>query len=423
MKMNVKHIVFLTIILLVVFSVFGQGNQQKAYNRSSIYSLYVTHPGTGMYDEIFKALWELPMPDKFNDHSLSLRLINAADSKDVSNFQEGVTNFLSENQIAKRMVSKWFNRDKETGAFNVSLVADRGYYNATQADLNLALQTARGQAMLADAGEQLIPNTFVMVSDVTYVNKQERAEKAAAFFAVLAEAAQAASKSSSSSTASVANLVKSMSDLGGSISDMVAGFTVIMESHLFQLVWDDATASTFYSQYFYDAQNIDEDKKSAFEADENTFKLKYIGSYKATSDKTVMRGVNNDEEVFRKVLARATDKNIVALQKQFDVFKVVMPVYKVQNDKVLVQIGLKEGVSANSKYEVLERVEDENGKISYRRKGVIKPVAKQIWDNRYMAVEEEAVNANLNYTTFEVVSGSGFYPGMLVREIKYTSGN
>ena len=132
-----------------------------------------------------------------------------------------------------------------------------------------------------------------------------------------------------------------------------------------------------------------------------------------------MRGVKNDEEVFRKVLARAIDKNIVALQKEFDVFKVVVPVYQVQNSDVLVQIGLKEGVSANSKYEVLERVEDAEGNISYQRKGVIKPVVNKIWDNRYMAVEEEAVNANLNYTTFEVVSGSGFYPGMLVREIKF----
>ena len=303
-------------------------------------------------------------------------------------------------------------------ALFTSMVSDRGYYNASQADLNLALKTARGQAMLADAGEQLIPNTFIVVSDVTYVDKQERAENAAAFFQILGAVAGAAS-GIGGGVGSGADLAKSISDLGGSISDMVAGFTVKIESHLFQLVWDDATASTFYSQYYYDAQNIDEDKKSAYEADENTFKLKYIGSYKATSDKTVMRGVNNDEEVFRKVLARATDKNIVALQKQFDVFKVVMPVYKVQGDKILVQIGLKEGVSANSKYEVVERVEDANGNISYHRKGVIKPVAKQIWDNRYMAVEEEAVNANLNYTTFEVVSGSGFYPGMLVREIKF----
>ncbi|MBP5649933.1 MAG: hypothetical protein J6X01_02510 [Bacteroidales bacterium] len=415
---KINTYILLTALLLTVLSVFGQESQQKAYNRSSIYPLYVTHPGTAMFEEIFNALWELPVPDKFNDHCLSLRIVNAADAKEMGDFQNHITKFLAENQVAKRMVAKWFNRDKETGAFDIALISDRGFYNASQADLALAMQSARGKALLSDAGEQLIPNTFVVVSDVTYINKQEQADKAAAFFTMLGAVAGAASGIGGDAGA-VAGLAKSMADLGGDISDMVAGFTVRVESHLFQLVWDEEIASIFYNQYYYDAQHPDEDKKSAFEQDEHTFKLRYIGSYKATSDKTVMRGVNSDEEVFRKVLARATDKNIVELQKQFDVFKVVMPVYKVQGDKILVQIGLKEGVSANSKYEVVERVEDANGNISYHRKGVIKPVTKQIWDNRYMAVEEEAENANLNYTTFEVVSGSGFYPGMLVREIKF----
>ena len=71
---------------------------------------------------------------------------------------------------------------------------------------------------------------------------------------------------------------------------------------------------------------------------------------------------------------------------------------------------------------MLEIVQNENGRYTYVRKGVIKPVDKKIWDNRYMAVDEEADNADLNYTTFEVVSGSDFYPGMLIREIKYSSG-
>ena len=60
----------------------------------------------------------------------------------------------------------------------------------------------------------------------------------------------------------------------------------------------------------------------------------------------------------------------------------------------------------------------DNGRTKYKRIGIIKPIKGKIWDNRYMAVEEEAVNALLKYTTFEVVSGKGFYPGMLVREIR-----
>ena len=50
--------------------------------------------------------------------------------------------------------------------------------------------------------------------------------------------------------------------------------------------------------------------------------MNYVGSVTTTSDKTVMRGLHKPEDVFRKVLARAIDKNVVALQKKFDEFKV-----------------------------------------------------------------------------------------------------
>lgn len=420
---NKIHFTLLLFLFATLMS-FAQDSQQKPYNRSSLYSLYIVHPGMRMTDQIGKTLWELPVPEKFNDHCLSLRLLMAADSKESKGDIEDLEQFFTENQVAKRLVAKWFNRNKETGAFDINLVADRGYYNASQADLNMAMKTVRGQAMLADAGEQLIPNTFVVVSDVTYVDKKSQAETAAGILNIIGDIASLASgisnmSSHNNTASSTSNLVKSMSDLGGSISNMVAGFTVKMNSHLFQLVWDESTAATFYNQYYFNDQNIDDAKKSAFEEDENTFKLKYIGSYSAISDKTVMRGIKNDEEVFRKVLARSIDKNIVKLQKEFDVFKVVIPIYKVQNDKILAQIGLKEGVSPDSKYEVIERVEDADGNISYQRKGIIQPEERQIWDNRYMAVEEEATNANLNFTTFKVISGSGFYPGMLLREIKF----
>ena len=138
----------------------------------------------------------------------------------------------------------------------------------------------------------------------------------------------------------------------------------------------------------------------------------------ARSEKTVARGLHKPEDVFRKVLARAIDKNIVALQQNFDVFKVKEPIYAVQDGYVMAQIGLKEGVSPSSKYEVLECVLNDSGKVTYQRKGIIKPVPKKIWDNRYMASEEGADNASLPYTTFVIVSGSGFTPGMLIREVK-----
>ena len=59
----------------------------------------------------------------------------------------------------------------------------------------------------------------------------------------------------------------------------------------------------------------------------------------------------------------------------------------------------------------------ENGAHKYERVGIIEPIENLIWDNRFMAVEEGAIGANLGFTTFKKVSGKDFAKGMLIREI------
>lgn len=413
----------LLISVCVLFALFtsyvgyAQNNTIGDYSRSSIYTIAMLHPGTKMYDNIHLAYWNLPSPEKYNNHDLSLKVIFAPTDKiDEEEMIPIINNFLLNNQIAKRMVSKWFNRDKQDGSFNMSLIQERGNYNATQEDLANAMQTKRGKAMLSDAGEQLIHNTFIIVNDIAYVDKEENAQKALAIFSMMGQVAGAAG-------GSVGDLVKSIADLGGSISNTIAGFTVDINSYLFQLSWNDEVANSFYQQYYFDKSALNSDKKQQYESDTSLFHLTFVGSYSTRTSKTVTRGLRKPEDVFKKVLSRAIDNNIVELQKQFSVFKVTVPLFAVKDNQVLAHIGLKEGVSPDSKYEVLERIEDAEGNISYKRVGIIKPVKDQIWDNRYMAIEESAKNATLTSTTFDIVSGKNFYPGMLIREIKFTSGN
>ena len=78
----------------------------------------------------------------------------------------------------------------------------------------------------------------------------------------------------------------------------------------------------------------------------------------------------------------------------------------------------KEDVTEDSRFEVLERVLDEDGKVSYEHVGVIKPVRGKIKDNRYMVTKDESNDALLDATEFEKVSGKEFFPGMLIREIR-----
>ncbi len=119
----------------------------------------------------------------------------------------------------------------------------------------------------------------------------------------------------------------------------------------------------------------------------------------------------------RKVCTRAIDESIVALQRDYDEFKIKTPIYSVE-PTITAKIGLKEGVAKGNKYEVLEQVINKEGRTEYRRVGIIQSIDGFIWDNRYMAFEEQAAGSNLNSTTFRKVSGGDFYEGMLIREVK-----
>jgi hypothetical protein len=144
--------------------------------------------------------------------------------------------------------------------------------------------------------------------------------------------------------------------------------------------------------------------------------MEYVGCVKNTSSKTVLYGVKTNEELITKVCTRALDKNIADLQHQFSDFRIKAPLVSVSPLKAY--IGMKEDVSNDSKYEVLEKQTDEKGKQVYKRVGIIKPIKNKIWDNRFMATEEGSKDASLNATEFQKISGGDFLPGMLIREIK-----
>jgi hypothetical protein len=316
------------------------------------------------------------------------------------------------------VVARWFNREMATGACDMNLIQTRGNYDASIMDYNVAKQTARGSVILADAGEQLLNNTFVIVNDISYIDKEKRAKKTGVIFSAIAQTSQTVAETSQNNdtkelSQSIADLSNTISD----ISDLIAGFTVNITSYLYQLEWNEENAAIFYNNYYFAKGEKNEAKKRAFENDSNFFSLKYVGKYTVKSSKTVLRGTQSNEDVIRKVCARALDENIVGLQRKFEAFKIKSPII-VNGDSISSPIGMKEGITFASKFEVLEKIQDENGKTHYKRVGIVKPIAYKIWDNRYMAMEEEAENANLQFTQFKVVSGKDFYSGMMIRELK-----
>lgn len=395
------------LLLLLPLKAIAQNSDDMVYRRSSLYQLMIGHLNQEYSAQIKTAFLNLPISDHYNDHNLSVRVVEMPEKlknagKDFEN--NSITAFLERNLIASRLVAKWFNRDINNGVCDMSLVKSRGLYNASEFDRQLAMQSARGKALLEDAGEDLISNTFVVVNDIRYYNKNQGAKIAAGIIGGLIAIAGKGSESAQKNAESTANLISSLK-----------GFAVKINSFLYQLVWDDDTANKFYATQYEVAP--DEAKYKAFEDGRSAYKLKYIGKVKSSGSTTSFLGISEKRPdlMFAKALQRAIDENIVDLQQEFEVFRVKSPL--ISTEPLKAYIGMKEGVTEKSRYEVLEAYEGEDGKCKYKRVGIIAPEPNMIWDNRYMADLEKTNNSGLNATTFKKISGKGFVNGMLIREI------
>lgn len=393
---SMKNRFFFALIIIVSITTQGGAQDVVKYRRSSLYSILIRHPNKEFSKDIDTVFRMVPIPDKFDELNLRIRAINAATPpkngipEEQNTINYTIKPFIENNDIAKRLVSKWFNRKEGKngdGSFDMNRIIERGLYNADYFDYQEATLSVRGLNLLADAGEELLSSTFVIFNDIRYYDKDEtiRWVKAVTGKGVLSKALQ---------------------DL--------AGFRVSITTYLFQLDWNEENSALFYKEY-YTAQP-DEVKKNAYNQAKGLFSLKYIGSTTVVSSETTMRGVQTKNDIIRKVCERAIDKNIAKLQKEYEVFRVKTPLFS--TNPLSAKIGMKEDIDEQSKFEALEMAKDSNGRTYYKRIGIIRPIKGRVWDNRYMAeFEEENEGNTLTATEFEVISGSGFYPGLLLRQI------
>ena len=422
----------------MVLTVYAQS--ENAYHRNSLATMLVYHPEDEFGAEIYKAFDSLPIPDKYDDHTIAgMRMIDNSTVTDLRDKTTGyykatyghqltpaelkknavyTENLLNESGLAKQMVAKWFGlsgNNVSDATFNTSLIRSRGQYNANDVDVALALQTTRGLAALSDAGEELLYHTFVLVNDITYVTAEQEAEAAKVAIGVVGGIFDAFTGGNSG---------RQMAQTAGKIADSFTGFKVKTHSYLYRLEWNDSIAAIFY-QFHYTGVP-DSAKMQAFMDDKTTYRLKYVAHEYEFDKKSVLKGKYTRTELVRTICARSMDKNIVALAKQYEDFKVKTPVYSVLTNErgkiegYAAKIGLKEGITEASKFQVVQQIIDpETGKSKYKYIATVKPKKGQIWDNRYNAVLEQDEGATLPYTTFVKTAGGEILPGMLLIEGRY----
>ncbi len=403
-----KKITLLLVMLVgTAFTVTAQvADLEVKYRRSSLYTMMIHEPSRP-YAEVIKNSFEKgPIPEKFNDHNLGVRVIQATDAKDES---ENITSYLNTNDVAKEMVAKWFNRSAK-GGFNMDLIKKRGSYDASVLDITKAKASKRGLDMLADAGEELIKNTFILVNDFKYVSKEEVAKKASGLLSSLGSMASYAGVPA----ADKINTVTTLTAAGVTVAGK--GYVVKTTAHLYRLDWNEEVANIFYNDYWTEDGKISPEKVKAFN-ESKIFKLIYIGSDVSWADVQSSVFTNKTEEqLIEKSTVKAVDAVIVKLQKKYDDFKTKTPLFT--GEPITAKIGLKEGLTNKSVFNVLEQRMKEDGKTEYVVVGTIKVDSKYpIWDNRYDANEENP-NQTADRTYFKKSSGKEFFPGMLIVQKK-----
>lgn len=427
---------FITVMLSFVSLFSYAQNTESKYRRSSLDLILLETDNFPKKEVVLNSYEKAPFPDKYNEHSIDVTFIDPSDYsvseedraaygiKEKSGAGELTSSLksvatigivdeneedkiiiidkaLKANNVATKMVAKWFNRS-EGGSFDLSIISERGLYDATELDFEIAEKSTRGTALLADAGEELINNTFTVVTEVKYLENEP-------FAAVARDVAI-----SNAENISIA-LVREGAITAAEVAYEKAkeGYTVFTTSYLYQLEWNDEIANTFYGEYWVDKANLDQDRIAKFDAND-LFKMKYIGQGSSSTLVTFsLKEKRTEDEVINLATVRNINAVYAKLQKKYSVFQCKTPILTAS--PITAKIGMKEGLKGGEKFEVLEQVYNEKtGKTEYVSKGKITVDKNKVWDNRYGDNEEDESLARVTYFK----GSKKLYPGMFIKQIK-----
>ena len=427
---------FLLVVLIVgtYSTIKAQENPVDVkFRRSSLHTMIVETDQFPKKDVVLNAFNNAPFPDKYNDHQIGIKSFNPSNytltseeketlykqsklgafAKSTSGIETDsiskelplrIQKYLTNEKVANAVVAKWFNRQAD-GSFNDELISERGIFNASFLDLKSSQSASDGNALLKTAGLELIDNTFIVINKFKFLPNEPIAR-------VVRDVAREAIKDKPAIT--LGSLNKGIDAVYEKTKE---GYSIWATSYLYKLVWDEETANIFYTDFYMDENSLDADKKLAFD-NSDSFKLEFIGEESASGLITFsLTEKRTEDQIIELSTIRIIDNVYAKLQKKYDVFKTITPLYT--GLPITAKIGKKEGLEGGEKFEVLEMIQNEKtGVNTYKSIGSIKVDKKLIWDNTFAADEtaSEGNSTEIDRTTFS--GGKKFASGMLIKQVK-----
>ncbi|HCC28787.1 MAG TPA: hypothetical protein DEQ03_01785 [Marinilabiliales bacterium] len=358
------------------------------YDRNAITPIVLENNSEFMND-IRNATAGFIIPSKFDDNLINTRYFGSK-----SNNQE-VRKTLSAQGIPNQILAKWFSR-KENGEFDMTIIHDRGMYNATDDEVRRASGSKVGLAKLKDAGTTLINHSYILVLEYKDIEDvQKKYDKQDLVKKALAE-----------KTGSKFEPVKRRKN----------GWEGDVKAYLYKLSFNDSVMGVFYDDlwiYEDDSPEVKAAKKAKF--DQTQFPVTFVLEANASADGSQYNPGEilappvqlTRDELFKQMVNTGLTNIVFEAERKVEDFRVKTPLYGTSPLKA--KVGKKEGLYTEQRYFVLEFEQNRKGETEAKRKGVIR--TKKVVDNRQVATGSSEL-----FTTFYQTAGRGLMDGMLLQQ-------
>ncbi|HRO75532.1 MAG TPA: hypothetical protein PLP27_05240 [Crocinitomicaceae bacterium] len=325
--------------------------------------------------------------------------------------------FIISNKVANQVVKSWFY-NSELDTLDMNLIKQRGSYNATEMDAQIAKGQTRGLAALQDAGEHLISNSFISFTKFSFYENEPMAR-------VVRDAAKKATQEQLAGKPQIL-IDKALQALDAVYDKTKEGYTLVSTTWLYQLDWNDSINTAYFQKGCWN--NADNQPDSYYDygspkkLENLTFNLNFVGVQSNSSIVLPdLSGKRSEAQTIDIAVVRNVDNVFSKLQQEYEVFRPMTPVYS--TNPITAQVGMKESLKGGESFDVFElTMNSKTNKTEYKKVGSITLDKNGIWDNRYNAgeaPEKVTTDKNGNPLQGSIFKGSGkIQKGMLLKQAK-----
>ncbi len=330
-------------------AVVEEDQLEDTYSRNSISAIVISH-SDNIDGAVSQGIQNIDFGGKFDINNLKTTTIhiNSDRSKNIDSLIDLKINELN---IGKEILSYWLQRQPD-GTMSDLLMQERSKYNATDADV-MKSQAAK-VSTLADMGDQMIKNSYIMVFDAKSLT-QDRS------------------------------------------SDGTVSYSAQMNAYAYQINFTSDMLNDIYQNMWIASTDDNPTKEAKNQKFENMM---------IPMNRVALVNATGIGETGSAAVTDAYEDLLRKLENKISNWQVKVSIFTVK--PITAKIGKKEGIKNGSRFKVFKYTEDKDGNLCMVKKGFVR--ATTVADNEGEATGESSTSR------FYQIAGGKLREGMLMTQ-------